>query len=575
VKSVQGIAASRGIAIGRSFRLRQTAVRVARTVVKDRAAEKKRLDDAVQVALAQLAEVKAKAEVESGAEQAAIFEAHALMLDDPELLDTVHKSIAADGLNAEAAVHDAAEKYAKMLEALDDEYLRARSADVRDVAGRLQRVLAGAAESITAGLSEPSVILARDLTPSETVMLDKRLVLGFCTAEGGPTAHTAILARSLGLPAVVGAGAGILEIDDGTSLAMDGGAGTLLVQPGDALVAEWRERQAAAADVLSKARQRASEPAVTRDGHRVEVVANIGKPADAAVAREAGAEGVGLFRSEFLYLERATMPSENEQYEAYRAVVDAFGQLPVVVRSLDIGGDKELPYLEMAAEENPFLGLRGVRLCLAQPEIFRPQLRALLRAGVDRNLKVMFPMIATVAEVRQARAAVEECRAALKAEGKRTADNVELGIMIEVPAAAIMADHLAPEVDFFSIGTNDLSQYTLAADRTNARVSGLANAFQPAVLRLIRDVITAAHAHGKWAGLCGELAGEPLAIPILLGLGLDEFSMNPPAIPLAKEILRGLTREEARAIAKEALALPTPEAIQELVEQRVSAARIG
>jgi phosphoenolpyruvate-protein phosphotransferase len=575
VKTVQGIAASRGIAIGRSFRLRQTDVHVARTIVKDRAAERKRLDDAVQVALAQLAEVKAKAEVESGAEQAAIFEAHALMLDDPELLDAVHKSIAGEGLNAEAAVHDASEKYAQMLEALDDEYLRARSTDVRDVATRLVRVLAGAASSITAGLSEPSVILARDLTPSETVMLDKTLVLGFCTAEGGPTAHTAILARSLGLPAIVGAGAGILEIEDGTPLAMDGGAGTVLVQPSEAIVSEWRERQSAAADVLSKARQRALEPAITRDGHRVEVVANIGKPADAQVAREAGAEGVGLFRSEFLYLERATMPSEDEQYEAYRAVVDAFGQQPVVVRTLDVGGDKKLPYLEMAPEENPFLGLRGVRLCLAQPEVFRPQLRALLRAGVDRNLKVMFPMISTVAEVRQARAAVEECRAALNAEGKRAAEKVELGIMIEVPAAAIMADHLAPVVDFFSIGTNDLSQYTLAADRTNARVSGLANAFQPAVLRLIRDVIAAAHAHGKWAGLCGELAGEPLAIPILLGLGLDEFSMNAPAIPLAKEILRGLTREEARAIAKDALALPTPEAIQELVEQRVSAARIG
>jgi phosphoenolpyruvate-protein phosphotransferase (PTS system enzyme I) len=575
VNAVQGIAASRGIAIGPSFRLRRADLRFVRAVVKDRRAEKARFDEATQVALAQLAEVKAKAEAESGSEEAAIFEAHALMLEDPELLASVHASIEAEGLNAEAALHDAAEKYAGMLEALEDEYLSARSADVRDVASRVLRVLLGAAESATAGLAQPSVILARDLTPSDTVMLDKRFVLGFCTAEGGPTAHTAILARSLGLPAVVGAGAAILDIADGTPLAMDGGDGTVLVSPKDDVVAEWRKRQAQAAQAAGRARQRAMEPAITRDGHRVEVVANIGSPADAASAREAGAEGVGLFRSEFLYLERATLPSEDEQYEAYRAVVDVFGPMPVVVRSLDVGGDKELPYLEMAREENPFLGLRGLRLCLAKPELFRPQLRALLRAGVDRNLKVMFPMVSTVAEVRQARAMFDECRTALRAEGKPVAATIEIGIMVEVPAAAIMADHLATEVDFFSIGTNDLSQYTFAADRTNARVSGLANAFQPAVLRLIRDVVSAAHARGKWVGLCGELAGEPLAIPILLGLGLDEFSMNAPAIALAKEVLRNLTRDEAREIAREALALPTPEAIQELVELRVTAARIA
>jgi phosphotransferase system enzyme I (PtsI) len=574
VKTVQGIAASRGIAIAPAFKLRRSDLRFDRTTVKDRAAEKTRLDEALHVARTQLAQVREQAEAASGADEAAIFEAHALMLEDPELLDGVTRSILNQGLNAEAALHDGGEKYTAMLEALDNPYLRARAADVRDVVARVMRILLGGAESPMAGLEKPSVILARDLTPSDTIMLDKALVLGFCTAEGGPTAHTAILARSLGLPAIVGAGADILEIADGTCVAMDGGDGTLIVDPTEMIVRDWTERQQNASKVMSHARQRAHESATTRDGHRVEVAANIGSPDDAAAAREAGAEGVGLFRSEFLYLERNSLPDEEEQYQAYRAVADVFGELPVVVRSLDVGGDKELPYLDMAPEANPFLGLRGLRLCLVQPDIFRPQLRALLRAAAGRNVKLMFPMVSTVGEVRQARAIVEECRAELRSAGTPAADKMEVGIMIEVPAAAIMAEHLAPEVDFFSIGTNDLSQYTLAADRTNARVSRLANAFHPAVLRLIRDVILAAHARGKWVGVCGELAGEPLAIPILLGLGLDEFSMNVPAIPLAKEVLRRLTRPEAQEIAKAALALPTPEAIREMVEQRVSSVRL-
>jgi phosphoenolpyruvate-protein phosphotransferase len=290
---------------------------------------------------------------------------------------------------------------------------------------------------------------------------------------------------------------------------------------------------------------------------------------------EAGAEGVGLLRTEFLYLERGHLPDEEEQYRAYRAIVDVFSDLPVILRTLDIGGDKELPYLDLPQEMNPFLGLRAIRLCLAQPDLFRPQLRAALQAGAGRNLKLMFPMVATVSEIRAARAVLEECRADLLAEGQPVAEEMEIGIMVEVPAAALMADHLAAEVDFFSIGTNDLSQYTLAADRTNAQVAPLATGFQPAVLRLVRDVIAAAHAQGKWVGLCGELAGEPLAIPILLGLGLDEFSMNPPAIPLSKQIIRALTLDEAREVAQAALELDSPEAIRALVQERVPAANVG
>ena len=575
MKTLGGIPASRGIAIGPAFRFRETALRFERRAVENRDAEWARFEAATHEASEQLAAVYARAEAESGAKQAAIFQAHMLMLEDPELLGAVRTAIEDQGLNAEAALSDAADMYAQMLESLDDEYLSARAADVRDVAARVLRALLGLSESPTAGLAAPSVILARDLTPSDTVLLDKSLVLGFCTAEGGATSHTAILARGLGLPAAVGAGPEVLEVPDGATLVLDGSEGTLLVEPDEATLAAYRARQTAAATLQVQARRRAHEPAVTRDGHRVEVVANVGNVEGARAALEAGAEGVGLLRSEFLYLERDRLPDEEEQYRAYRAIADVFGERPVILRTLDVGGDKDLPYLDLPQEMNPFLGLRAIRLSLTRPELFRPQLRAALRAGAGRNLKLMFPMVATAAEVRAARAVLEACRAELLAEGQSVAEEMEVGIMVEVPAAALMADRLAAEVDFFSIGTNDLSQYVLAADRTNAQVARLASGFHPAVLRLVREVIAAAHAQGRWVGLCGELAGEPLAIPILLGLGLDEFSMNPPAIPLAKEVVRALTLDEARQVAQAALELDGPEAVQALVRERVPAACVA
>jgi len=570
----KGIAASRGIAIGRAFHFRRASLSIDRYTVEDQAAEWARFQAALETARDQLAGVYAKAEAEFGAEQAAIFQAHAMMLDDPELLEPVRTAIAEQCVNAEVPLSDAAETYAQMLGSVDNEYLSARAADVRDVATRVLRILLGVAESPVVGLTVPSIILARDLSPSDTVLLDKSLVLGFCTAEGGATSHMAILARGLGLPAIVGTGVDILEISDGAMLVLDGTAGTLLLEPDEETVGGYRAQQAAAIGVQTQARHKAHKPAVTRDGHRVEVVANIGNVEGAQAALEVGAEGVGLLRTEFLYLERSSLPDEEEQYQTYRAIVDVFGQRPVILRTLDIGGDKDLAYLDLPHEMNPFLGLRAIRLCLARPELFKPQLRAALRAGAGRNLKVMFPMVATVAEVRAARAMLEDCRAELLAEGHPVAEEMEVGMMVEIPAAALMADHLVAQVDFFSIGTNDLSQYTLAADRTNASVAALADAFHPAVLRLLRDVITAAHAQDKWVGLCGELAGEPLAIPVLLGLGLDEFSMNPPAIPLAKQIIRALTLDEAREVAQAALELDSPSAVRTLVRERVPAANV-
>jgi len=573
-RELHGIAASPGIAIGPAFRFLKLELDVERRSIEDPTAEWERFQAAVETAQQQLEQVFIKAKEESGAEQASIFKAHTMMLEDPELLGQVEEAIKEDEVNAEAAIHEAAESYAQVLEAMDDEYLSARAADVRDVAERVIRILLDVPDSPAEGLDEPSIILATDLTPSDTVLLDKSLVLGFCTEKGGRTSHTAILARGLGLPAIVGAGAKILDIPAGEKLVLDGTTGSLLVGVESETIELYEDRQERIAAILEQARERAGEPAVTVDGKRVEVVANIGNVTGAEAAAKAGAEGVGLLRTEFLYLERDHLPSEEEQYEAYRAIVDVFGDQPVILRTLDIGGDKELPYLDLAEEMNPFLGVRAIRLCLSRPELFKPQLKAALRAGVGRNLKVMFPMVSRVEEVQAARGLLETCRVELEEEGQQTADEIEVGIMVEVPSAVVMADRLATEVDFFSIGTNDLTQYTMAADRTNADVAGLVTGFQPAVLRLVRDTIDAAHVHGKWVGLCGELAGEPLAIPILLGLGLDEFSMNPPAIPIAKQIIRQLTLEEARAVAQDVLEADNPEAVRALVRERVPAADV-
>lgn len=568
MRVLQGLAASPGIAIGPAYRLERAPVRYQRTAAADRERELLRFQQAVEVAARQLEEVHARAAAESGASQAAIFEAQVLMLQDPELLQKVRAAIEEEGISAEAAVSDAAEEYIAILEALDDDYLRARSRDVRDVADRLLRALLGVSDSASAGLRAPSIIVARDLTPSDTVALDKSLVLGFCTAEGGTTSHTAILARALALPAVVGLGPGILEIEDGTPLALDAGVGTVWVEPDAATVAHCRAQRAAVAAFMVQAQDKASEPAITRDGHRVEVMANVGDVEGAWAALLAGAEGIGLLRSEFLYLGRPTMPGEEEQYQAYRRILEVLGDRPVTLRTLDAGGDKELRYIQMSPQMNPSLGLRGIRLCLARPDILRPQLRAALRAGVGHSLRLMFPMVSTLAEVRAAREMLDSCRDELRAEGHPVADPMEVGVMVEVPAAALLADRLAAEVDFFSIGTNDLSQYVMAADRTNAEVAHLANALHPAVLRLVRDVVAAAHARCRRVGLCGELAGEPLAIPILLGLELDELSISPPRVPLAKQVIRALTITEAHDIAAQALALDSPEEIQALVRER-------
>ncbi len=457
-----------------------------------------------------------------------------------------------------------ADRIASEFEDIGDDYFSARAADVRDIGAQLIRELLGLGQLGFAHLTEPSVIAAYDLTPSETVTIPTGMALAFVTEIGSPTSHTAILARSLGIPAVVGVGGA--EIADGVTLAVDGDAGSVWVSPSQSTVTALLQRKADLDAMREIAAEHAAEPAITRDGHQIEVVANIGNPSDAVRADAAGAEGVGLFRTEFLFIDRGSSPSEEEQYEAYRAVFETFGSRPVVVRTLDVGGDKEVPGIELEEELNPFLGVRGIRLTLAESELFASQLRALLRAAVGANLKLMFPMVATLSEIEQARAAVESAAAELDAAGIPRAESFEMGIMIEVPSAAVTADLLAPHVDFFSIGTNDLTQYTLAVDRTNPAVAPMADALHPAVLRLIRSVIEAAHANGKWVGLCGELAGDPTAAPVLLGLGLDEWSMNPPAVPMVKARVRTLSVDECRDVAQRCLEATSAERVREILE---------
>ena len=518
------------------------------------AVELARADRALQEAHRQLEQIYQKSVAEVGEETAAIFRAHQEFLTDPALIEEVKGQIEQHMQSAEAAVDAAFETYARQLEELADDYYRERAVDLRDVSRRVCGILSGVQNQDTlANLTAPVIVVACALTPSDTAQMNKKMVLGFCTATGGLTSHTAIIARILGIPAVVGIGEEVLEVHSGETLIVNGHEGRVLLDPDEATVAEYSRQREAQAEQQAREKQTALRPATTADGHHVEVVANIADATSAETALGFGAEGVGLFRTEYLFLHGQSVPSEEEQYRDYRAVADVMGDRPLVIRTLDIGGDKQLPYLDIGQEMNPFLGWRAIRLCLDNPHIFEPQLRAILRASVDRNVQIMFPMVATLEEVRRARQVLERVEQQLALEGVPFNPDTEIGIMVEIPSAAVMADVLAREVDFFSIGTNDLIQYTLACDRVNEKVAYLYDPLHPAVLRLIRGVIEAAHHEGKWVGMCGEMAGDLEAIPLLLGLGLDEFSMNAPAIPAAKALIAALSVPQSQEIARIAL----------------------
>ncbi len=486
-----------------------------------------------------------------GSEEAEVIGAHLLLLEDPEFTGEIRSLIQGESLCAEAATVRVTEESAGMLEALEDEYLAARAADVRDVGTQLLRAVLGLPLDTWDDLSTPSVLVASDFFPSETATIPPGMALGLCTEEGSPTSHIAVFARGMGLPAVVGVD--LPPLDPGTLLAFDGETGTVFIDPSPEVVDRLRGQQEEQRRSREGAAERAHEPAVTLDGVRIEVAANIGAEEDAVRAVELGAEGVGLFRTEFLFLDRTRPISEEEQYEAYRTVLQTFGDELVVVRTLDVGGDKQVPGIEIGEELNPFLGLRGIRLTLARPEMMQAQLRALLRAGSAGRLAIMAPMVAGRAELLAFRAALEEAERSLAADGLSFSTDYQVGIMIEVPSAALVASRLAPHIDFFSIGTNDLTQYTLAVDRTNREVADLADPFDPGVLRLIAETARAGEANQSWVGVCGAMAGDPLAVPVLIGLGVTELSVAIPAVPAIKDRVRSLSLEECRQVAARCL----------------------
>jgi len=568
--ALPGIPASPGVAIGPAALYRPRPPEVVARAIDDAAGEWRRLQAAVDVARDEIDALHRRAVAQVGADEAAIFEAHLLFLQDPLLIEATRDRIYGEKINAEAAWQRQTADMAATYRDMADDYMRARAADVEDVAQRVLRGLMGVAPP-SLDFATPAVLIAADLTPSDTARLDRERVLAVCTELGGATAHSAILARALGIPAVVGLGHAVWQVAEGQRVAVDGDAGALWPRPDEAQVTMLAARRAAWLDGQRRAKVAGQGAAVTPDGHRVEIAANVGSPNDVAPALEFGAEGVGLFRTEFLFMDRAAAPSEEEQFEAYRRAARAAGDRPLIIRTLDVGGDKPLPYLDLGDEANPFLGWRAIRFCLERPDVFLPQLRAILRASAaedgPRHVKLMLPMIGAPVEVRAARAMLARAQDELRAAGVPFDEGMEVGIMIEVPSAVAVADQLAREVDFFSIGTNDLTQYVMAADRGNARVADLASALQPAVLRMVRDAATAAHAAGIWIGMCGELAGNPLAAPVLVGLGLDELSMSAPSIPAVKAAVRRFTLAEAQRIAAAALALDSAEAVARFLQE--------
>lgn len=560
--SLQGLPASGGIAIGPVQIFRPVLPTIPTHLITEPWDEWESLKRSIEKTRSQIDADLALANSCTSAQTAEIFEAHLLFLEDEELLSPARDAIFNRKLNAAAAWNQAIEEIAARYQSTADIYLQTRAKDVEDV-GRQVLINLLTLEISVPQLKEPSILIASDLTPAETARLDSSMVLGICTVFGGITSHTAIIARSMGIPAVTGLGNEILKLANETLLIMDGDTGAVWINPLKKVVDDYTHRANAVQASKAKAQAESQPPAVTRDLHRVEVVANIGSAEGARRAVISGAEGVGLFRTEFLFLQRQTAPNEDEQYEVYRATAEALDGRPLVIRTLDAGGDKFLPYLNMESEANPFLGWRAIRLCLAQPALFKTQLRAIIRVAAKFPVKVMFPMVATLSEWRAARALLQEASTEVRKDGHAAPDKIETGIMVEIPAAAIKAEQFAQEVDFFSIGTNDLTQYTMAAERGNSRVATLSDPFHPAVLELIQRVVNAAHAKGKWVGVCGEMAGDPRAVPLLVGLGVDELSMSAPSIPQAKQIIRNLEYKKVSAQAITMLLEESPEAVRE------------
>ncbi|PTG18152.1 phosphoenolpyruvate--protein phosphotransferase [Staphylococcus chromogenes] len=569
---IKGIAASDGVAIAKAYMLIEPDLSFNETTTNDTEAEVLKFNEALKNSKIELTKIRNNAEEQLGPDKAAIFDAHLLVLDDPELIQPIESKIRDEKASAPHALTEVTQNFITIFESMDNEYMKERAADIRDVSKRVLAHILGVELPNPSIIDESVVIIGHDLTPSDTAQLNKQYVQGFVTNIGGRTSHSAIMSRSLEIPAVVGTKAITSQVKQGDMIIVDGLTGDVIIDPSeDEVKAYQHKRQSFFADreELKKLRD---EPSKTADGQHVELAANIGTPNDLEGVKDNGAEGIGLYRTEFLYMGRDTMPSEEEQFEAYKKVLEEMKDKRVVVRTLDIGGDKELPYLNLPKEMNPFLGYRAIRLCLDQTEIFRPQLRALLRASTYGKLNIMFPMVATVQEFRDAKALLLEEKANLESEGVKVSDDIELGIMVEIPSTAALADVFAKEVDFFSIGTNDLIQYTMAADRMSERVSYLYQPYNPAILRLVKQVIEASHKEGKWTGMCGEMAGDETAIPLLLGLGLDEFSMSATSILKARRQIKNLRQTEMQHLADKAIQCSTVDEVVELVRAYTSKA---
>ncbi|GEN51338.1 phosphoenolpyruvate--protein phosphotransferase [Alkalibacterium pelagium] len=569
---VSGIAASDGIAQAKAYLLIEPDLTVEKTSVTDTGAEKDRLTKAIDESKEQLGKIRSIAAESLGEEEAQVFDAHVMVLSDPDLIDQTHAVIDNDKVNADFAFKQVTDTFIAMFEGMEDNaYMQERAADIKDVRKRVLARLLNVTLPSPATIDEEVIIIAEDLTPSDTAQLNKKYVKAFVTDIGGRTSHSAIMARSLEIPAIVGTKNITELVKEEDYLIVDGIEGEVMINPSEEDISSFNKKADEFAQLKAEWDRLKDEPSLTKDGQHVELAANIGTPKDLEGVNNNGGEAIGLYRTEFLYMDSNELPSEDEQYDAYKKVLEGMGDKPVVVRTMDIGGDKELPYLELPVEMNPFLGYRAIRVSLDQDSVFRTQLRALLRASVHGTLRIMFPMIATLPEFRAAKAILEEEKVKLIEEGTEVSDSIEVGIMIEIPAAAVLADQFAKEVDFFSIGTNDLIQYTMAADRMNERVSYLYQPYNPSILRLIKGVIDAAHNEGKWAGMCGEMAGDQIAVPLLVGLGLDEFSMSATSILKTRSLLRKLDTAEMKELADKALTeCTTSEEVMALVDQYVS-----
>lgn len=559
---IQGISGSRGVAVGNVYRYIQEEIVIPDyTVAEDKVEEEiGKFAAAMAATLKQLDTIRQKALDEMGPEEAAIFEAHMQIAQDPSLSDGIKSLVESSHTNVVAATAQTIETFANIFLGMEDPYMRERGADIKDIGDRLMRNMLGMNPRGLSHISGEVILVAQDLAPSDTASLDKNVVKGIVTAAGGPTSHAAIMARTLEIPAVMGVG-DIESFVDGDKAVVLGTDGIVEINPSDADWDEYTNQAAAFQEELKRLRESANLEATTTDGHHVELFGNIGKAKDAKNALTMGAQGIGLYRTEFLYMENDELPAEDVQFEEYKKVAQDMKGKPVIIRTMDIGGDKELKCLDLPSEMNPFLGYRAIRISLNRPDIFKVQLRALLRASAFGDIHIMYPMIASVEEVKQANAMLDECKEELTAEGKEFNKDIKVGIMIEVPAAAVISPILAKYVDFFSIGTNDLCQYTLAVDRMNEAIGSLYQPLHPGVIRLIKHVIDASHEHGKFTGMCGELASDPVATMILLGLGLDEFSMTASSIPLIKNILRSVSKAECEEVANKALTMDTAEEI--------------